>query len=320
MSEPVTQWEIYHETRNHLNLVAPLLERIGSGSASQVGVGYVEMDDDTDERFTDAGWSTVGSLTTVALSSTAHLWDVLGDTTGHVDTALLGKVQEFLSVMACALGGLDRETASPGVNPPWVATGLLNMLHALRERLGEEPDRHHPAHEKDAEPVTASVEGPTEATSQPKEPLDAVTIHYRVQEALRPLRMLADSEILMRGRYRSGENDEESDRAEDLARLAKQAHESLRAFEDTGHDPILDEAKDLLWWGQSICVAINALALRLSEDLGSAVPDGCRITGRDAIRGSLHTLSQDAFERVRADGSEIEEAQAAKLKEMEASS
>ena len=54
MSEPVTQREIDHETRNHLNLIEPLLERIGSGSASQVSAGYVEMDKDTDERFTDA--------------------------------------------------------------------------------------------------------------------------------------------------------------------------------------------------------------------------------------------------------------------------
>ena len=127
-------------------------------------------------------------------------------------------------------------------------------------------------------------------TTAVKEPLDAVDIHYRVQEALRPLRMLADSEILMQGRYRDGENDEESDRAEDLARLAKQAYESLRAFEDTGGDCVLDEARDLLWWGQAICVALNVLALRLSEDLGSAVPDGIRIDEEHAIHSALDIL------------------------------
>ena len=82
----------------------------------------------------------------------------------------------------------------------------------------------------------------------------------------------------MQGRYRNDENDEESDRAEDLARLAKQAYEALRAFENSGAEPVLDEARDLLWWGQSVCVALNAMALRVSEDLGSAVPDGIRIT------------------------------------------
>ena len=107
---------------------------------------------------------------------------------------------------------------------------------------------------------------------------------------------MADAEILLQGRYRDGKNDEESDRAEDLARLAKQAYEQLRAFEDAGTNPILPEARDLLWWGQAVCVALNAMALRLSEDLGSAVPDGIRIKQDDAgISISLYDES-DATE------------------------
>ena len=176
------------------------------------------------------------------------------------------------------------------------------------------------AHEADATPATTTEqEAEEDAEPERKEPLDAVDIHYKVQDALRPLRMLADSETLLHGTYRDGENDAESDRAEDLARLAKQAYESLRTFEDTGRDPILPEARDLLWWGQAVCVALNVLALRLSEDLGSAVPDGIRIDESNAVHSALDILSKDSFERVRADGGDIEQAQAEKVREAEAS-
>ena len=148
--EPVTQWEIHHETRNHLRLIEPLLERIGSGSGSQVGAGYVEMDSETDERFTDLGWGTVTALRTVALGSTRHLWDVSGETTGQVDARLLNDVQGFLAVLACALSGMDRD-AQMGAHPPWVATGLLHMLRALQERVEaeQEPERGSPPQEKE---------------------------------------------------------------------------------------------------------------------------------------------------------------------------
>ena len=320
MTEPVTQWEIHHEIRNHLSLIEPLLERIGSGSASQVSAGYVEMDKEADEHFTDAGWSTCTALRVLALGSAKYLWDVSGRTTGHVDARLLNDVQGFLAVLACALSGMDRDAAA-SVNPPWVATCLWRMLGELQERVEEEQEPE--AHEKGAAPATTTTEEPRTVTgtrSQPKEPLDAIDIHYKVQEALRPLRMLSDSEILLHGRYRDGENDAESDRAEDLARLAKQAYEALRAYEDSGHDCVLTDGRDLLWWGQAVCVALNAMSLRLSEDLGSVVPDGIRINEPDVVRVALEVLSKNSFERVRADGSEIEQAQAEMLKEMEASS
>lgn len=73
-----------------------------------------------------------------------------------------------------------------------------------------------------------------------------------------------------------------------------------------------------MWWGQAVCVAINVMALRVSEDLGSAIPDGARINKEHAVHTSLDILVRDSFERVRADGGDIEQAQTAKLREMEA--
>ena len=70
--------------------------------------------------------------------------------------------------------------------------------------------------------------------------------------------------------------------------------------------------------GQAICTAINVLALRLGEDLGSVVPDGFRIDEEHAVHAALDILSKDAFERVRSDGGDMEEAQAEVLKEKEA--
>lgn len=52
--------------------------------------------------------------------------------------------------------------------------------------------------------------------------------------------------------------------------------------------------------------------------MGSAAPDGLRIGETHAVHTALDILSKDSFERVRADGSEIEEAQAEKVREMEA--
>ena len=223
-----------------------------------------------------------------------------------------------MAVEACA--------ANPTGRIP--AVDRFFWLHYEAERIAKVLMTWVEAHEKGvnrpkengagAHPISQPEE-PQEATSTAKDPLDAVDIHYKVQEALRPLRIMADSEILMQGRYRNGENDGESDRAEDLARLAKQAYEALRTFEDTGRDPILPEARDLLWWGQAVCVALNAMALRLSEDLGSAVPDDTRINETDAVHAALDVLSKDSFERVRADGGDIEQAQAEKVREKEAS-
>ena len=134
----MTQWEIYHEARNHLRLIEPLLERIGTGSASQVSAGYVGIDDETDERFTDLGWSAVGALRTVAVDSAAYLWNLTGDATGDGDIRLLYDVQGFLAVLACALEGMGGRDVPLGVQPAWVATSLLYMLRALQERAESE--------------------------------------------------------------------------------------------------------------------------------------------------------------------------------------
>ncbi len=62
---------------------------------------------------------------------------------------------------------------------------------------------------------------------------------------------------------------------------------------------------------------------RINEG-GIAIPtvknssDGTRINEEHAVHTSLDILSKDSFERVRADGGDIEEAQAKKLREMEA--
>ena len=149
MSAPITQWEIFHEIRNHLRVIEPLLERIGCGSGSQVGAGYVEMDKETDERFTELGWSTVEALRTVAYTSAAYLWDVSGETTGDVDARLLNDVQGFFAVLACALLGMDKD-ARLGAHPPWVATGLWRMHGELQERVGKEPERGRTIGEKEA--------------------------------------------------------------------------------------------------------------------------------------------------------------------------
>ena len=149
MTAPITQWEIFHEIRNHLRVIAPLLERIGGGSGSQVSAGYVEMDKGTDERFTDAGWSSVEALRTVAFNSAAFLWDVSGEATGDVDARLLNDVQGFFAVLACALLGMDKD-ARLGAHPPWVATGLWRMLGELQERIGKEPERGRTMGEKEA--------------------------------------------------------------------------------------------------------------------------------------------------------------------------
>ena len=141
MTAPITQRDVYYDACNHLRLIEPLLERIGSGSGTQVGAGYVEVDIERNEYLTDLGWSTVEALKTVALDSTAHLWDVSNCVTEHVDTRPVSDVQGFLAVLARALGGMESKDAPPacvGVSPPWVATCLLNMLCALLKRVEEE--------------------------------------------------------------------------------------------------------------------------------------------------------------------------------------
>ena len=135
----ITQQEIYDEARNHLRLILPLLERIGSGSAAQVSAGYVEYDD-RQERFTCMGKSTVTIAEIVAWDSATYLYaDVLGKTTDK-DTRLLSDVQRLLAVTACTLKGLDVDNAS-GVNGTWVASCLWDMASDLlgrAEPLGEE--------------------------------------------------------------------------------------------------------------------------------------------------------------------------------------
>ncbi len=139
----ITQQEIYDEARNHLRLILPLLERIGSGSAAQVSAGYVESDD-RHERFTCMGLSTLTIAEIVAWDSATYLYeDVLGETTGKENTRLLSDVQRFLAVTACALKGLDVDNA-PGVSGTWVASCLWDMASDLlghAESPGEEVAR-----------------------------------------------------------------------------------------------------------------------------------------------------------------------------------
>ncbi len=135
----ITQQEIYDEARNHLRLILPLLERIGSGSAAQVSAGYVGYDE-RQERFTCMGRSTVTIAEIVAWDSATYLYaDVLGKTTGEEDTRLLRDVQRLLAVTACTLKGLDVDNA-PGLNGTWVASCLWDMASDLlgrAEPLGE---------------------------------------------------------------------------------------------------------------------------------------------------------------------------------------
>ena len=93
----VTQEEIHAEARNHVRLILPLLERIGSGSAAQVSAGYVKYDD-RQERFTCMGMCTVTLAEIVAWDSAMYLYEeVLGETTGKQDTRLLSDVSETYS-------------------------------------------------------------------------------------------------------------------------------------------------------------------------------------------------------------------------------
>ena len=131
----ITQQEICDEARNHLRLILPLLERIGSGSAAQVSAGYIEYHD-RHERFTCMGMSTVTIAEIVAWDSATYLYeDVLSETTGKEDTRLLTDVQRFLAVTACALKGLDVDNA-PGVNGPWVASCLWDLASDLLGHAG----------------------------------------------------------------------------------------------------------------------------------------------------------------------------------------
>ena len=125
----ITQQEIYDEARNHLRLILPLLERIGSGSAAQVSAGYVEYDD-RQERFTCMGKSTVTVAEIVAWDSATYLYaDVLGKTTDKEDTRLLSDVQRLLAVTACTLKGLHvdargRDTCLIPGRSPWSSCGM----------------------------------------------------------------------------------------------------------------------------------------------------------------------------------------------------
>ena len=243
MSESVTQWEIYHEARNHLRLIEPLLKRIGCGSASQESVGYVEMDTETDERLTDMGWSTVEALRTVALDSADHLWNVAGETTGSRDTRLLYDVQGFFAVLVCALRGMDKD-APQSVNPPWVATHLWTMLRALQERVGEEQ-------EPEITDTISRVEEP--------EPTDGPGAYFEIRKALRPVKLLSEQfvPIVFDGGELSHHLQEV---AEDLSFLAGKALERLEAIEP----PVVDEIQDTYLSTLSTLAALHLLGRHLS--------------------------------------------------------
>ena len=137
-------------------------------------------------------------------------------------------------------------------------------------------------------------------------------LYYRVREVFRALVPLCDPDYLNLG------DDAAIGRFEDAARLAKDSYDQLRAFEDSGKDCVLTEGTTLLWWGQSVCMAISILGTWAAYGFEESV-DERMVVPKDDLPEALYFLAKHSFDRVSGDPVEFERAQAAKLKEMEAS-
>ena len=142
MSDRITRYEIYHETRNHLLLVLPLIQRLGAGSASPRGRGLRGVRrcrTRTLHRPRVAYRRACGLLRQVRAPT--YLYGVAGDAPPSLDTKMLDEVQAALAITACALSGMQKDASCTpeGVNPPWVATQLWYRLRDLHERIGDPP-------------------------------------------------------------------------------------------------------------------------------------------------------------------------------------
>jgi hypothetical protein len=134
MSDQVTQWEIYHEARNHLRLVLPILERIAA-RGSQENEGYVTGGAfGVPEAFTEMGWRTVELATSSAGQSASYLHGVQDKTVMGQDAEFLNNVQELLALTWCTLAGMTPDADTPpGVSLPWAVAGLLRLAENLYE-------------------------------------------------------------------------------------------------------------------------------------------------------------------------------------------
>ena len=133
-----------------------------------------------------------------------------------------------------------------------------------------------------------------------KEPMDAVEVYYRVQETLRPLMTLCSTaDYIWHPTIRTKAHSPER-ACRDVARICKASHALLLEFELSRSDCPVSDARDLLWWCQSVCVALNMLALGASHGFRGDVNDHS-VFEEYEILCSMEIWAQRAFLRVADD-------------------